>query len=77
VLRQGLERQNRAISRLQVESEARAARTAGAARRALAESKGERRQLEAEVARLREQAATASACETAWLALRTIAGEGV
>jgi len=76
VLRQGLERQNQAISKMQVEADARAARAAEAARQALAERKGERWRLEAEVMRLRERAETSSACETAWLALRTIAGEG-
>jgi hypothetical protein len=76
VLRQGLERQSQAISELQVEADTRAARAAEAARQALADRVGERRQLEAEIARLREQAATASACETAWLALRAIAEEG-
>jgi len=76
VLRQGLERQNQAISKLQVEGEARAARAADATRQALAERQGERQQLEAEIVRLREQAESVSACETAWLALRTIAGEG-
>jgi len=76
VLREGLERQNQKIRRLQVEADARAFRAAEAARQALAERQGERRQLEAEITRLRRQAATASACETAWLALRTIAGEG-
>jgi hypothetical protein len=34
-------------------------------------------QLEAEIDRLRVQAESASACGTAWLALRTIAREGV
>jgi hypothetical protein len=74
VLRQGLKRQGEAIRKLQ--AEARAAMAAEAARQALADREGERRQLEAEVAMLREQAATASACETAWLALRAIAREG-
>jgi len=76
VLRQGLERQSDAIRMLQVEGEGRAARATEAARQALAKREGKRRQLEAEIARLSELAATASACETAWLALRTIAGEG-
>jgi len=76
VLRQGLERQGEAIRELRIEAEARAARATEAARQALADREGERRQLEAEIARLRRQAVTASACETAWLALRTIAGEG-
>jgi len=76
ILRQGLERQSQAIQKLKVEAEARAARGAEAVRQTLADSEGERRDLEAEITRLREQAAAASACETAWLALRTIAGEG-
>ena len=76
-LLEGIERQGDAIRELQLEADERASRAAEAARQALAARAGERRQLEAEIDRLRVQAESVSACETAWLALRTIAREGV
>jgi len=54
VLRQGLESQGEAIRKLQADAEVLSARAAEAARKALADREGERRQLEAEVATLRE-----------------------